>query len=62
VADEHWERVKALYETAAARPARERAQFLAAACADDELRREVQALLDQPVSAGRLRHVPAAAP
>jgi eukaryotic-like serine/threonine-protein kinase len=62
VADEHWERVKALYETAAARPARERAQFLAAACADDELRHEVQALLDQPVSAGRLRHVPAAAP
>jgi hypothetical protein len=46
---ERWERVQDLYHASRARPDRERAQFLADVCAgDDALRREVQALLDQP--------------
>jgi hypothetical protein len=48
---ERWERVQDLYHASRARPDRERAQFLADVCAgDDALRREVQALLDQPVA------------
>ena len=48
---ERWERVKHLYDGTRARPPAERSAFLAEACAgDDELRREVQALLDQPVA------------
>src|SRR5262252_7941683 len=48
---ERWERVQDLYHASRARPDRERAQFLADACdGDDALRREVQALLDQPVA------------
>jgi hypothetical protein len=47
---ERWERVKTLYDTAMGRPAREREAFLADACrADNELRAEVQRLLDQPL-------------
>ena len=39
-----------MYDTARARPARERAAFLADACSgDEELLAEVQRLLDQPV-------------
>jgi len=47
---ERWERVKTLYDTARARPARERAAFLTDVChGDDELLAEVQRLLEQPV-------------
>ena len=50
---ERWERIQELYHAARAQPASDRAQFLDRACADDRvLRREVQALLDQPVSTG----------
>jgi hypothetical protein len=48
---ERWERIQDLYHASRARPDRERAEFLADVCAgDDALRREVQALLDQPVA------------
>jgi serine/threonine protein kinase/Tol biopolymer transport system component len=48
---ERWKQVSALYDTALARPPGARAAFLAEACGSDEgLRREVQALLDQPTS------------
>jgi Tol biopolymer transport system component len=48
---ERWERVQEFYHATRARPENDRARFLAEACAgDDELRREVQALLDQPVT------------
>ena len=41
-----WRRVEKLYHAALARDAPDRAAFLADACADDEdLRREVEALL-----------------
>ena len=47
---ERWERVKTLYDTARARPAHERVSYLSQAClGDDELQRDVQSLLDQPV-------------
>jgi eukaryotic-like serine/threonine-protein kinase len=47
---ERWERVKALYDAAHGRPARERSAFLARECAGDtDLQLEVEALLDQPV-------------
>jgi Tol biopolymer transport system component len=50
---ERWEQIQELYHAARAQPASDRAQFLDSACADDRvLRREVQALLDQPVSTG----------
>ncbi|MBI3049455.1 MAG: serine/threonine-protein kinase [Acidobacteria bacterium] len=50
---ERWDRIRELYHTARSRPEHERPGFLAEACAGDEaLRREVQALLDQPVSTG----------
>ena len=50
---ERWERVQELYHAARARAEADRARFLGVACAgDDLLRREVQALLDQPVSTG----------
>jgi len=48
---ERWERIQELDHASRARPDRERARFLAGACgSDDALRREVQALLDQPVA------------
>lgn len=48
---ERWELVKTLYHDASSRPEAERAAFLLRTCPDDEdLRREVQVLLDQPVS------------
>ena len=50
---ERWERIQELYHTARARAESERPGFLADACAEDTaLRREVQALLDQPISTG----------
>ena len=53
---EHWATVERLYHGALARPADQRAAFLADACSgDDDLRREVESLLAQGVSAdGRL--------
>jgi len=53
VTQDRWERVQHLYHSAQARAEGERAAFLDAACAGDAaLRREVQTLLDQPVSTG----------
>lgn len=50
---ERWERIKDLYHAARSRADRDRTEFLAEASAgDEELRRQVQALLDQPVSTG----------
>jgi serine/threonine-protein kinase len=46
-----WERVKGLFDAARATPQAERAAFLATACVgDDELRRDVERLLDQPIA------------
>ena len=46
-----WEHVKTLYDEARARPATDRAAFLAHAClGDTDLERDVQTLLDQPLS------------
>ncbi len=45
---ERWSRVEALYHSALERPRKDRAAFLTEACADPELRREVEALLAQP--------------
>jgi Tol biopolymer transport system component len=46
---ERWQRTEALYHSACARPAAERAAFLAAACPDDdELRNDVESLLNEP--------------
>ena len=48
---EHWQEIEALYHAARARPAHERAAYLADACpSDEELRREVEHLLSQPGS------------
>ena len=48
---ERWKQVSQIYEGARIRPAAGRAAYLAEACADDEaLRRDVQALLDEPSS------------
>jgi hypothetical protein len=50
-----WKQVKDLYEAASARPTGERAAFLAQAyMGDDDLRREVQRLLDQPLDTDAL--------
>jgi eukaryotic-like serine/threonine-protein kinase len=50
---ERWERIQDLYYATRAYADGDRARFLAHACAgDDALRREVQALVDQPVSTG----------
>ena len=50
---ERWERIQELYHAARARADSNRPGFLTDACGDDEaLRREVQALLDQPISTG----------
>jgi serine/threonine protein kinase/Tol biopolymer transport system component len=50
---ERWERIQRLYHAARAHAESDRPQFLANACAGDAaLEREVQALLDQPVSTG----------
>ena len=50
---ERWKQIEALYHAASTRPPGERASFLAGACRDDEaLRRDVESLLKEPVSAG----------
>jgi hypothetical protein len=50
---ERWERIQGLYHAARAHAESDRAQFLANACAEDAaLERELQALLNQPVSTG----------
>ena len=50
---ERWDRIQGLYHAARACPEADRTQFLANACGGDAtLQREVQALLDQPVSTG----------
>ena len=60
---ERWERVKNLYDAASARPVTERAAFLVEACqGDDDLRQEVQVLLDQPVSTAGFRNLVKGAP
>jgi hypothetical protein len=49
---ERWQQIERLYHEALARAASERGAFLASACVGDEtLRREVESLLAQPVSA-----------
>src|SRR5262245_57119469 len=49
---ERWQQIEGLYHEALARDASERGPFLASACGGDEtLRREVESLLAQPVSA-----------
>src|SRR6185436_2738531 len=49
---ERWKRVEELYHTARTRPSGERVAFLAEICADDEpLRRDVESLLKESVSA-----------
>lgn len=51
--DHRWQRIKALFQAAVERPSAERAAFVAAAAGDDdELRREVEALLESD-AAGR---------
>src|SRR5438093_9633492 len=51
-APDRWARHDRLYHSALARPAHERASFLADACGDDEeLRREIDSLLAQRASA-----------
>jgi serine/threonine protein kinase/Tol biopolymer transport system component len=48
---ERWKRTEELYHEARTRPKGERAAFLAEACRDDEgLRRDVESLLNEPVS------------
>ena len=47
---ERWRQIEELFHAARARSAGERAAFLAAACPDDEVRREVELLLDEPES------------
>ncbi|MCA1585309.1 MAG: serine/threonine-protein kinase [Acidobacteria bacterium] len=50
---ERWERIQALYHAARMLPEGDRRRFLADSCAGDSaLEREVQKLLDQPVSTG----------
>ena len=52
-----WQLVKRLYDEASARPIAERSGFLADACrGDDDLRRDVQKLLDQPVETHEFRN------
>ena len=49
---ERWQRVEELYHAARSRPTGERVAFLASACPDDDaLRRNVESLLNEPVSA-----------
>ena len=47
---ERWRQIEELFHAARARSPGERAAFLAAACPDDEVRREVELLLDEPES------------
>ena len=48
---ERWKQIEALYQAARTRPSGERAAFLTDSCRDDEsLRRDVESLLNEPVS------------
>jgi serine/threonine protein kinase len=59
---ERWKRVEELYHAARAWPSGERAAFLADRCGgDDSLRRDVESLLNEPVSAGGFLDTPARA-
>ncbi len=59
---DRWSEVERVYHGASARPAGERAAFLAEACAGDEaLRREVESLLAEPASASAFLEGDAAA-
>src|SRR4030095_15988243 len=59
---ERWQQIERLYHAALARPATERAAFLAEGCAgDEELRREVTQLLDAPTNAAGVFARPPAA-
>jgi|SRR5947209_20452387 len=50
---ERWERIQALYHAVRTLPESERSRFLARVCGGDtSLEREVQELLDQPLSTG----------
>ncbi|MGH9146406.1 MAG: hypothetical protein ACRD1Q_06835, partial [Vicinamibacterales bacterium] len=57
---DRWQRIEELYHVALSREAQDRAAFLTNACnGDEELRREVESLLNQPVSAGGFLDEPA---
>jgi serine/threonine protein kinase len=57
---ERWKQVEALYHAARNRPLGERVTFLAEACPDDEaLRRNVESLLNEPVSVDGFLDTPA---
>src|SRR4249920_3591139 len=57
---ERWKRVEELFHAARARPSAERAAFLADRCRDDEaLRRDVESLLNEPVSEAGFLDAPA---
>jgi Tol biopolymer transport system component len=57
---ERWKQVEALYHAARVRPLGERVAFLAGACPDDEaLRRNVESLLNEPVSDDGFMDTPA---
>jgi eukaryotic-like serine/threonine-protein kinase len=57
-----WQQIERLYHAALARPAMERAAFLAEACGGDEvLGKEVEALLDTPATADGVFAGPAVA-
>ena len=59
---ERWKQVESLYHAARTRPPRERTAFLTDRCRDDEsLRRDVESLLNEPVSDDGLLVPPAAA-
>src|SRR5688572_5003811 len=58
---ERWQQIEALYHAVRARPVEARPAFLVEACGGDEwLRREVESLLAQPVSAEGMLDRPAA--
>ena len=59
---ERWKRVEELYHAARTRPSGERAAFLADNCRDEEsLRRDIESLLNEPVSADGFFDTPARA-
>ena len=59
---ERWKRVEELYHAARTKPSGERAAFLLDACRDDEsLRRDVESLLKEQVSADGFLDSPARA-
>ena len=55
---ERWRRIEELYHAAAALAPAARAGFLAENCADEDLRREVESLLQQPLTADGVLHRP----